>query len=256
MKQNQENEIRNRLVERGKTLFDAPKRPIQFTKVAPADALLNDLEEYPHAFVLACIMDRQIKAERAWLIPYKISLLLNGFTMQILRSLSQTDITKLMREPESLHRFADKMSVFMYSAIQRLENQYAGNAGQIWSGNPASAEVVNRFLHFGGVGPKIATMAANILARDFKISMSDYYSIDISADVHVKRVFSRLGLCHSDSSVEQVVYKARALFPDFPGMMDLPSWEIGRNWCRPQQPQCHECYMKDVCPSAEPQSRQ
>ena len=32
-----------------------------------ANAFLNDLEKYPHAYVLACCMDRQTKAERAWM---------------------------------------------------------------------------------------------------------------------------------------------------------------------------------------------
>ncbi len=68
MLQHQDCEIRDRLVERGETLFNAPQQPIQFTKSAPADALLNNLEEFPHAFVLACLMDQQVKAERAWLI--------------------------------------------------------------------------------------------------------------------------------------------------------------------------------------------
>jgi hypothetical protein len=49
-------------------------------------------------------------------------------------------------------------------------------------------------------------MAANILAREFKISFADYFSIDISADVHVRRVFARLGLCTADATVEQVIY--------------------------------------------------
>ena len=31
-----------------------------------ARALVNDLERYPHAFVLACIADRQTKADIAW----------------------------------------------------------------------------------------------------------------------------------------------------------------------------------------------
>ena len=42
--------------------------------------------------------------------------------------------------------------------------------------------MVYRFLEFNGVGPKIASMAANILAREFKIPFADYFSIDISAE--------------------------------------------------------------------------
>ena len=50
-----------------------------------------------------------------------------------------------------------------------------------------------RRLEFRGAGPKIATMAANLLARHLKVPFSDYYSIDISVDVQVRRVLSRLG---------------------------------------------------------------
>lgn len=245
-----EKTIRNRLVEHGEIIFRAPKQLIQFTKNPVADALLNDLTDHPHAFVLACVMDRQIKAEKAWLIPHKISEKLDGFSMQTLRQLSQADVTRLMTNPEPLHRFVDKMSGFFYSAMQRIDRGYAGDASRMWSGKPSSAEVVYRFLEFDGVGLKIASMAANILAREFKVPFSDYFSIDISADVHVRRVFSRLGLCAADATVDQVVYKAKALYPEFPGMMDLPCWEIGRNWCKPHSPVCRECYMEDLCPTA------
>ncbi len=246
-----EKAIRDRLVEHGQTLFHAPKQLIQFTKNPAADALLNDLTNHPHAFVLACVMDRQIKAEKAWLIPHKISEKLGGFSMQTLRQLSQADVTRLMTNPESLHRFVNKMSGFFHSAVQRIDERYAGDASRIWSGKPSSAEVVYRFLEFDGVGPKIGSMTANILAREFKVPFSDYFSIDISADVLVCRVFSRLGLCAADATVDQVVYKAKALYPEFPGMMDLPCWEIGRSWCKPTKPKCNECYMNDFCPSRQ-----
>ena len=246
-----EKSIRDRLVEHGRKLFNAPRQPIQFTKDPNADALLNDLENYPHAFVLACVMDRQIKAERAWLIPYRISEKIGGFSMDLLSGLSREDVYRLMSEPEPLHRFVDKMADHFYSAVQLIKNNYAGDAARIWSGKPSSAEVVYRFFEFEGVCPKIGSMAANILARDFKIPFSDYYSIDISADVHVRRVFSRLSLCPPNVSVEQVIYKARALYPEFPGMMDLPCWEIGRNWCKPRNPMCGGCYMNDICPIAK-----
>jgi endonuclease III len=245
--------IRHRLVERGEILLRAAREFKEFTRNTDADAFLNDLEAHPHAFVLACVMDRQIKAEKAWIIPYRIAKRLGTFSMQELVKLSREQVKDLMSKPERLHRF-DKMSDLFHLAIQRIANQYSGDATRIWSGEPSSAEVVYRFLEFQGVGPKIATMAVNLLARIFKIPFADYFSIDISPDVHVRRVFSRLGFVPPDASIEQITYKARALHPAFPGIMDSPSWEIGRQWCNPQSPKCNGCYMNDLCPTAASQS--
>jgi endonuclease-3 len=168
-----EKAIRDSLVGHGTALFKAPKQFVSFTKVHEADELLNDLSAHPHAFVLACLMDRQMKAEKAWLIPYKLLEKLQDFSMPHLRSLSRDDINNLMKHPEPLHRFVDKMTTCFYSAVQRIADIYECNAALIWSDNPSSAEVVYRFLEFDGIGPKIGTMAANILARDFKIPFSD-----------------------------------------------------------------------------------
>jgi len=246
-----ETAIRDKLVERGGTLFHAPKQElVRFTKVDAADRLLNDLVTTPHAFVLACIMDRQITAERAWLIPHVISERLGDFSIDKLAQLSRAEIKRLLSDPKPLHRFVDTMSGLFHAGVQRITNNYSGDAARIWDGNPSSAEVVYRFLEFDGAGPKIATMAANILARDFKIKFADYFSIDISVDRQVRRVFDRLGLCPGQASVEQVIYKARALHPKFPGIMDFPCWEIGRNWCHARAPNCSACYMNELCPTA------
>jgi len=175
--------IRDRLVERGRALFDARKEPIRFTDDDNANTLLNDIVGCPHAFVLGCMMHVREKAERAWLVPYRISQRFGGFTIEMLRQLSLPDMKRL----------------------------------------------------------------TNILAGLFKIELTDHYSIDISADVHVLRVFGRLGLSEPDATTEQIVYKARALHPQFPGLIDLPCWEIGRTWCKPTSPICNECYMSDLC---------
>jgi len=92
-------------------------------------------------------------------------------------------------------------------------------------------------------------MAANILACDFGVALADRHFIDISVDVQVKRVFSRLGFTGQGASNFEIVYAAREMNPDYPGVFDLPAWRIGRDWCRPGTPRCAQCVMREVCPS-------
>lgn len=87
-----EKEIAATLISKGEEVFKAPPSIIKFTGNKAADELLNDIENYPHAFVLACIMDKQIKAELAWIIPYRISKKLGGFEFSILEGLSQENV--------------------------------------------------------------------------------------------------------------------------------------------------------------------
>jgi endonuclease-3 len=243
-------QVAEQLLEHGRELHRTRPSPVHFTQLPEANALVNDIARYPHAFVLACIMDRQVKAERAWTIPYEVQERVGGFSFTTLAALTPRQIARHLVKPKPLHRFPARMASYFHSAIRRIEHQYQGDASRIWQCKPSSAEVVRRFLAFDGVGPKIATMAANILARDFKIPMSDYYSIDISVDVHVRRVFARLGLVAKNASAEELIYTARAIEPSFPGLLDLPAWEIGRHWCKPRRPLCSECYMCRTCPTA------
>jgi len=235
------------LVNRGNELLQRPYEPNVFTGNNEADALLNDISSHPHAFVLACVMDRQIKAERAWLIPYHIKSEIGGFEFEQLMTLSPSYLVSLFQK-KSLHRFNETMALLFYDAIKLISNKYDGNASLIWADKPRSASIVRRFLEFKGIGVKIATMAANILSRDFKIPMQDRICIDISPDVQVKRVFIRLGFIHSQATNDQLIFAAREFHPEYPGIFDLSAWEIGRQWCRPTKPDCANCYLDGICP--------
>ena len=94
-------------------------------------------------------------------------------------------------------------------------------------------------------------MAANILARDFKIKMADRICLDISPDVHVRRVFSRLSFTDKDATTDELIYCARELYPEYPGIFDLSAWEIGREWCRPTNPLCEACFLDRFCPKQD-----
>ena len=235
------------LIQRGNKLLSSSHGSEEFTQNPRANNLLENLKKYPHAFVLACVMDRQIKAERAWLIPYKISEEIGGFGFSKLLSLKQKRIKEIFKR-RKLHRFNEVMANNFYLAIQKIHKDYNDKASDIWKNRPRSATVVKRFLQFKGVGVKISTMAVNILARKFKIPMQDHICIDISPDVHVKRVFKRLGFITKNANNDELIYCARELNPKYPGIFDLSAWQIGRNWCHPKKPNCKECYLNKYCP--------
>ncbi len=148
---------------------------------------------------------------------------------------------------KKLHRFNNTMADIFYEAIKTIKFKYNGNAKNIWANNPSSSAVVYKFLDFKGGGIKIATMAVNILARQFRLPFSDYYSIDISPDVHVIRVMKRMGFVPKDANKDMIIYKTRELNPEFPGIIDFSCWDIGSKLCHPTNPMCQECIVKSEC---------
>lgn len=219
---------------------------VHFIKNKQANKILVNLKKYPHSFVLACLMDRQIKAERAWIIPYTIYNEIKSFEIETLYKLKLAQIIKIFNK-NKLHRFNNTMAKVFHSGVALIVNKYSGNAANIWNNNPSSSAVVYRFLEFEGCGVKIATMAVNILARQFRIPFSDYYSIDISPDVHIKRVMKRMGFVPKNANNDMIIYKARELNPQFPGIIDYSCWEIGRKWCKAQKTDCKECIVNSEC---------
>ena len=218
--------------------------------------LVNDLERYPHAFVLACIADRQTKADIAWSLPHAIREKAGGFELDTLLRLEEGVWASVLAD--SGHRLATKMAPLLPAAIRHIGDRYGGDASRIWADGSSGAAVARRFLAFDGVGPKIANMAVNILIRDFGIRLTRPMP-DIAVDTHVLRVFERLGLLdrleHSqlrstkDKQGLRLPLRARELSPEWPGELDWPAWHLGNRWCHAgRAPDCDECYMESVCP--------
>lgn len=245
--------LRDRLVEEGEFFLTQPVVTVPFTSEPDADELLNDLAGHPHAFLFASLVDRQMPAKRAWMVPILLRDRIGSFEIHDLAALDESQWIRLMREPTPAHRFPEVMAKVLYSAVRRVVTVYDSDASHIWAATPSSATLVRRFLEFHGSGPKIATMAANILVRNFHIPVSDHRCIDISADAQVVRVMDRLGFVESGAKPEVVIYAARDLNPDFPGIFDLALWDLGRLVCRPLAPRCSSCRLADLCTYARSQ---
>lgn len=234
------------LIRKGMEILNAPYQPLSFTKDPEIDKFLNDLENYPHFFVLACVMDRQMNAERAWKIPYYVANEIGDSEFKSFSRLTQQEIQQIFFD-KSLHRFNKIMSNYFFKAVLKIEKEYKGDASLIWKDNMSCSVIMERFLQFEGVGVKIASMATNCLLREFKLPLKDLSWLDISPDVHISRIFKRLGLVRNNSSIEEIIFCARKLNSNYPGVFDLPMWEIGRKWCHHYNPECINCYLTDDC---------
>ena len=216
------------LIDRGRRLLNEPRGQTNFgTGIAEAEVLLNDIELHPHIFVLACVMDRQVAARRAWLIPYEIGKEIGSFDFEAFLAIKPAKLTKMFAK-KRLHRFNAVMATLFYKAIQTIHTRHKNDASRIWSGTPKSAAVMRRFIEFDGVGIKIASMATNILARDFKIPMTNYSSIDISPDRQVRKYFVHHGLIRKEASNDELMLLARELHHEFPGILDVGAFFGGR----------------------------
>lgn len=246
----------------GKRKADNPEdNAVHIIRVEPeAQKLIEDLQNYPHAYVLSCLMDRQISAEKSWRIPYKIkcSFKLKTFDINELAKIAKQEYIEVFTK-ERLHRFCRGMAEIFYEGVQKIITQYEEDASKIWTSEPSSSKVVYNFLQFNGCGIKIATMATNILARQYRIRYSDYMSVDVSPDVHVRRTMTRLGLIPQNIKLangkddinkinELIIYKAREINPSYPGIIDYSLWDIGRNFCHPKNPRCTSCELSIYCP--------
>jgi endonuclease III len=198
------------------------------------------------AFLVAVISDYQIRAERAWELPYLLADRLGGWGPTYFTEHPEEVLTAFAL-PSPLHRFSNQTGEWVVSAARIVVREYGGDAGRIWGDEPRAAVLQERLRRFDGISQKKAAMAVEILERDLGVRVSDLEGSDIAYDVHIRRVFLRTGLAQRDD-VDHMVAVARRLHPERPGAMDFPAWMIGREWCRPSGPSCGQCPLGMVCP--------
>ncbi|MEU7961338.1 DUF6884 domain-containing protein [Micromonospora humida] len=217
--------------------------PPRFTPMMEGNELiLTD----PFAFLLAVIFDQGIPAERAWRAPYDLRQRL-GHLDPARMATEPEQVRAAVAKPSALHRFVNNMPSWLVAAAAIVMNEYGGDAGQIWAGEPPAAELATRLRKFPGIAQKKSAMAVEILARDLSVPIRDLSGTDIAYDVHVRRVFLRTHLAERDD-LDHMVEVARWLHPERPGELDYPAWLIGRRWCGPGTPDCATCPLRTICP--------
>ncbi len=213
-----------------------------FTDIPEADALIK---ADPNAFLVGVLFTQGIPAERAWAGPYLLSQRLGHLDLGRLATERATVADAVSRRP-ALHRFKVTLAGWISDAAERLLACWDGDASRMWLPGAHVLEVSERLSAFKGIGRKKAAMTIQILTRYFGVPLAGTQCGTVAYDVQVRRVFLRSGLIERDTPDEVAAAAIRA-YPEAPGSLDLPTWLVGRQWCRPKAPRCRECVLGGVC---------
>jgi endonuclease-3 len=202
----------------------------------------------PFAFVLAGVLDRGTKAEVIWTIPYYLKQQLVKLDPYFFANASIEEIAEIFRKLPRKPRYINDAPYTVKGLAKIIVNEYNGQTQKLWE-NRRAQSVQATLERIYGVGPGIASMIILLLERWFKIHFDDidHTKMDVKSDVHIIRVFQRLGFISEPTSTA-ALEAARRLNPKFPGALDAPAWYIGRNWCTASISRCDQCPVTEVCP--------
>lgn len=214
------------------------------TKNKDADDFLR---QNPFAFLMAASIDRGARAEAVWEIPFHLNNKLGHLDPGALFKKDINKLEDILRSLDRKPRYPRQAAQTISSLSNLVTHQFNKNAEVIWK-NRKPREVIQTFEQIWGVGPGIAHMTIRILLDEFGYDPGPEgrKQIDVKADIHVIRVFYRTGLI-SNKSADICIQAARQLHPEFPGLLDWPTWEIGRTWCHEHNPDCNGCPLSNVC---------
>jgi len=227
--------------------FGKKIRPRELFPVLHEDAA-QLIEKNPFAFALAAVLDRGTKSEIIWTIPYYLEKSVGDLSPNHLENISIEELERILRSLPVKPRYITDAPRTVKELSKLVAKKYKGDVSKIWQ-NTTSSYVKATFQRIYGVGPGIASMIVLLLERCFGIRFTDvdHKNMDVKPDVHIIRVFHRLGLIAQPNEMS-ALNAARKLNPEYPGALDPPTWIIGRKWCTPFSPQCYNCPLNKICP--------
>ena len=199
------------------------------------------------AMLIGLVLQRGLPFERVWRIPLHLYRHLGHLDPSRLAQMSVEDMTRAFENLDVRHRFPAQAASTIVALAELVTKTFGGDGSRVWRGR-AVLDVIAELDSLPWVGSGIANMTVLELMHEagYEPDIEELPDLDVKADVHVVRVFYRLGISDAET-VDAALRAARRHHRAFPGLLDWPAWDIGNRFCKPRTPSCSECPLVKVC---------
>lgn len=147
-----------------------------------------------------------------------------------LEKLADAKLEELEQEIHSIGFYHNKAKNIIACA-RKLVTDYEGQVPR----------TIEDLTSLAGVGRK----TANVIRGNI------YHEPSIVVDTHVKRISRKLGFTQEEDPVK-IEYDLMNVIPqDHWILINIHLITLGRTICKARKPDCGNCFLKEVCPSAE-----
>lgn len=146
------------------------------------------------------------------------------------KDFAEAELKELEKDIHSLGFYHMKAKNII-SCCQDLMNKFGGNV----------PDTMEELLSLAGVGRK----TANVILGNI------YDQPSIVVDTHVKRISIKLGFAKSEDP-EKIEYELMKVLPKEHWILwNIQIITLGRSICVARKPKCGECFLRELCPSAQ-----
>ena len=189
----------------------------------PRSEFVNLMEEFrnPYLVLIACILSLRTNDKTTY--PATLRMLELAKTPQEMMNISEDDLANAIYPVGFYKNKAKQIIELSKTIVEKL--------------NGKVPDTIENLTKFNGVGRKTANL---VLAKGFGIPA-------ICVDVHVHRIFNRIGYVNTKTP-DETEFALREKLPQ-KYWLDINTLMVthGQNVCKPTKPKCDECPIREYC---------
>jgi uncharacterized HhH-GPD family protein len=144
---------------------------LPFTGDAEADRLLA---EDPLALLIGFALDQQVTVQKAFSGPLELKRRLGHLDAARIAAMDPAALDDVFRERPALHRFPGAMAGKVQALAAAIAEDYAGDAGRVWSEAVDGRDLQARLLGLPGIGEMKAKALIAVLGKRFGVQPPGY----------------------------------------------------------------------------------